>query len=47
MQAKWVGGSVGNVGQVEGDFMNESRDLLGVGERVGKGAKIVHLDTLL
>jgi hypothetical protein len=38
MKGNLVSGIVGNVCQVEGDFMNESRDLLGAVERVEKGA---------
>jgi hypothetical protein len=40
MQGKLVSGIVGNVCQVEGDFMNESRDLLEGVERVEKGLKL-------
>jgi len=35
---KWVGEIVWNVGQIEGDFMNESKDLLEGVERVETGA---------
>ena len=38
MQGKRVGGTVGNVCQGEGDFMNESRDLLEGMEMAEKGA---------
>ena len=31
---------MGNVGKAEGEFMNESRDFLGGGERVEKGASL-------
>ena len=46
-QGWWMCEEVGNVGQAEGDFINESGDLVASMERRKKGAKLQRSDALL